>query len=345
MNTKSKKFEPSQEVKSLAVAASTVFSSAIHESGKSSEAICAATRDRKRCIEHEPKALTAWCEPAVTVKDENPLLRAAVILTSTNNPVPLQWLCGQVGGIFVPDISNYGCVPLLKSVPPDISHYPEMAEWLAQCERMTALKGSIYKLTMNGQEFTKDMFADVIISWLAAKGWMEGYLEWTGARGVDLPCPTHASAASAAVEARHVVKSAFSKYPKRRPHTKTVATLLGLSNSSVQKWQQRPNPENSGSANPFDHLAVLSHAMGSLKMVDWLCSLMKGNLRSARTEKTVNNSPWPRIYWELTELEYFVSRALLDGDVKPDEATKIREEWDDVRAWMASLLRLHSNLK
>lgn len=344
MNSKTKKFEPSENVKPLALGASTAFSAAIDESGKTLDAICAATRDRRRCIEHDPKAVSAWCEPAVTVKDENPLLRAAVILRITGDPVPLQWLCGQVGGVFVPDASNYGGMSLLKSLPSDISQHPELAEWLAQCERMAALKGSIYKLTMSGEKFADDVFADIIISWLSAKGWMEGYLEWTGAKGVSLLNLGKPSVASSSVEARHVLKSAFRKAPKRNPFTSKVAATLALSDSSVQKWQQRPNAGKSGSANPFDHLAVLSHATGSLKMVDWLCRQMKGNLRSARTEKTDNNSPWPRVYWELTELEYFVSRALLDGDVKPEEATKIREEWDDVRAWMASLLHTRGNL-
>jgi hypothetical protein len=339
MNSTSNKFEPSDTVKSLAVAASTAFSAAIAESGKTLDSICAATRDRMRCIEHEPKAVSAWCEPAITVKDENPLLRAAVILATTGDPVPLQWLCGQVGGVFVPDKSNYGGLPLLQSLPSDISQYPEMAEWLGQCERMAALKGCIYKLTMSGEKFADDVFADIIISWLSVKGWMEGYIEWTGSRGTNLLIPGRPCAESSSVEARHVLKYTFSKSPKGSPFTSKVATELDLSNSSVQKWQQRPNPGNSGSANPFDHLAVLSHATGSLKMIHWLCSQMKGNLRSARTYKTDNISPWPRVFWELTELEYFVSRALLDGDVKADEANNIREEWDDVRAWMASLLR------
>lgn len=339
MNSKSKKFKPTDKVTSLAVDASAAIAMAIDESGKTLEAICAATRDRTRCIEHDPRAVSTWREPATLTKDENPLLRAAVILTITSNTIPLQWLCGQVGGVFVPDHSNYGTVPLLKSMPSDISQYPEMAEWLAQCERMTALKGSIYKLTMSGERYADDVFAEIIIAWLAAKGWMEGYLEWTGAKGVNLSGLGRPSAASSSVKAHHVVKSAFSKAPKGYPFTSQVAAELGLSDSSVQKWQQLPNAGKSGSANPFDHLAVLSHATGSLKMVDWLCRLMKGNLRSARAEKTDNNSPWPRVYWELTELEYLISRALLDGDVSPKEAAEIRNEWDDVRAWMAALLR------
>ncbi len=340
MNSKSQTTELSQDINSLAVAAASALDAAIRESGKSSEDICAATRDRSRCIEHEPKTLTAWRKPADNLNEENPLFRAVVILKCTKNLVPLQWLCGQVGGVFVPDASSYGRLQLLNSVPSEISRFPEMAEWLVQSERMAALKGRIYKLTMNGEAFTKDMFADVVIAWLSAKGWMEGYLEWTGAKGLDLTSPTNPTAASAIVEARHVVKNAFSLYPKGKPHTRTIATCLDLSESSVQKWQQRPNQGNSGSANPFDHLAVLSQATGSLKMIHWLCSEIKGHLRSAKTNITNGIVPWPTVYWELTELDYLVTRALRDdGDVKPQEAEKIRKQWNDLRSWMAALFR------
>lgn len=339
MKSKSRKIETSEVVRALAPGASAALKSAIDDSGKTVEEICALTRDKERCIEHNSKDLATWIDSIQSGAGENPLLRADAILRVTGDPVPLQWLCGQVGGVFVPDETHYGRISLLNSLPTDIRRYPEMAEWLAQCERMAALKGSIYRLTMSREQFERDAFADIVIAWLAAKGWMEGYLEWTGSQGTALLKLGKPSASSAAVEARHVVKTAFSKAPKGSPFTSRVATELALSDSSVQKWQQRPNQGQSGSANPFDHVAVLSRATGSLKMVEWLCSRMKGHLRSARIGKTDQNAPWPRVYWELTELEYFVSRALLDGDVKPEEAAKIREEWDDVRAWMASLLR------
>lgn len=339
MISNSQQMELSADLKPLAEAAAAVFNAAIQESGKSPEIICADTRDKKRCIEHDPKTISAWCQPADSVRDENPLLRAAIILKCTDNSAPLQWLCGQVGGVFVPNASKYGRLSLLKSLPFEIGRFPEMAEWLVQSERMAALKGNIYKLTMSGEEFPKDKFADVVISWLAAKGWIEGYLEWTGAEGPDLERPAKATAAATIVEARHVVKNAFGNYPKGKPHTKTIAAFLDLSDSSVQKWQQLPNQGKSGSANPFDHLAVLSHATGSLKMIQWLCCQMKGNLRSDKTGKTDSHMSWPRVYWELTKLEYFVSCALQeDGDVSPDEAEKIRKQWNDVRAWMAALI-------
>lgn len=339
MNSKSQQIEPLADLKPLAEAAAAVFNTAIQESGKLPEIICAETRDTKRCIEHEPKTLSAWCQPADSVRDESPLLRAAIILKCTDNSAPLQWLCGQVGGVFVPDASKYGRLSLLKSLPFEIRQFPEMAEWLVQSERMAALKGNIYKLTMSGEAFPKDKFAELVISWLAAKGWVEGYLEWTGAEGANLSRPAKATPAARIVEARHVVKYAFGNYPKGEPHTKTIAACLNLSDSSVQKWQQLPHQGKSGSANPFDHIAVLSHATGSLKMIEWLCSQMEGNLRSDKTSKTDGNMSWPRVYWELTKLEYFVSCALQeDGDVSPEEAEQIRKQWNDVRSWMTALI-------
>lgn len=339
MNSTAKKFDPTEELMSLSVETAAVFSTFLEESGKSPEDICKATRDHARCIEHKPSQLKQWCKPPASTREQSPLFRAAVSLAVVKNDAPLQWLCGRVGGVFVPDASHYGQVRFPRNSPLNPGNMPELTEWLMRARDLTEMKTTLLDRVMEIEGRDPNKWEELPSLWLSIKGWMEGYIEWTGQASSDLRQVARPASSAQSVEAWQVLLHVFGKPDTGRARTGGMAGLLNLSISSIQKWQQPPLAHKSGTANPFDHLEVLARSTGSLEMLRWLCRRMNGNLRVARKLKTDGSPLWPRVYCELVELEYFISRSLIDCDVTPAEAGKIRDEWDDVRAWMADFLQ------
>jgi hypothetical protein len=180
-----------------------------------------------------------------------------------------------------------------------------------------------------------DALTNAVVDWLKIKEWVEGYLEWTGDPAPILEAPEHSNLCTRMVESWRIIKHVFGDKNVRPSLTINLSTKLGISKSSVQKWQQLPQNEKAGTANPFDHIEQLTKATGRLDLIHWLCGLCGGELRAAgSTQPAANDKLWPMICWELIELEYAASRALLDQDVTPAEARKLRREWDDVRSWM-----------
>ena len=331
----------SAAVPDLVEQAARALDQALRESGKPLAEICRLTRDRKRCIAHQPKVVAKWFANEGEGRLGNPLLRAAVILRVTKDPLPLQWLCGQIGGVVVPGSARYGKRWRGKTLPADVGAWPELTEWLAQTGRILVVRQGIQRMVVGQESISMEAMADFLMSWLSVKGWIEGYLNWTGHPGPKLERMGKPTVVAEVTDAWTVVRHAFGQHqhPNEIPHTMSIAADLHISKSSVQKWGEPSNPEQSGSANPFDHVAQLTKATGSLVMVEWLCQVMGGGLQSAAVHQKAGKTPWPQVYWEIIELEHAASRALLDNDVDPTEAKVLRKEWDDVRSWMAEFVK------
>ena len=324
------------EYQGLANGAAEAWAATVDGCGRTLHDLSTRSRDANRCIKHEERELMSWLESSLEGASQSPLFRAAVILTVTKSTLPLQWLCGRFGGVLVLKSAIFGQSLGKRSLAGTDQANPELAAWLEISRSFLRLRGMIHdRMSTPHAQNDWDTLTDAVVAWLKIKGWVEGYLEWTGDTASLLAAPERSTACTDKLESWRIVKHVFG-HRRVEPSTSSVlATHLGISKSSVQKWQQPPQIGQAGTANPFDHIEQLTKATGRLDLIRWLCGLFGGELRSARsTHPPANDRLWPRICWELIELEYAASRALLDQDVTPAEAKTMRREWDDVRSWM-----------
>jgi len=325
------------EYQGVANGAAEVWTATLDGCGRSLHDLCARSRDKNRCIRNEESELKSWLEPSLEGPFQSHLFRAAVILTVTKSTLPLQWLCGRFGGVLVLNCTTFGKSVGKKSLDGTVEDNPELAAWLENSRSFLQLRGMIHERMSTPKENNNwDTLTNAVVDWLRIKEWVEGYLEWTGDKAAKLAAPERSTACTDKVESWRIVKHVFGDKKTLLSSTSVLPGELGISKSSVQKWQQPPQDGQAGTANPFDHIEQLTKATGRLDLIRWLCELCGGELRSARSaHPAANDKLWPRICWELIELEYAASRALLDQDVTPAEAKNLRREWDDVRSWMS----------
>lgn len=119
---------------------------------------------------------------------------------------------------------------------------------------------------------------------------------------------------------------------------KAVAADMGLSKSLVYKWcEPKLDDLGSGSDNPLDRLARLYAITRSHEIIEWVCELAA--CYPVRNPETHSDTPpepvlriTQRILSDFSSLLENVSKSIEDdGVIDADEATLIRQRWEELK--------------
>jgi len=140
------------------------------------------------------------------------------------------------------------------------------------------------------------------------------------------------------MESHEVIRDAFKK---RGP--KEISAELGISLSLVYKWAQ-PNTElGSGSRNPLDRVAKLIELTGDKRIVKWLCERAGGfYLRNPVSHCKEGYEVLPStnaIVQQFADLLAVITQASLDNNITDDEASDIRQVWDELKSFTEGFVR------
>lgn len=127
-----------------------------------------------------------------------------------------------------------------------------------------------------------------------------------------------------------------------RVGVKKIAARLGVSASLVYKWCQKPeDPDslefNSGAANPLDRIRMIFEETQDPQLIQWFCQLANGFLISNPQEESFENElkvleNIQRFIKEFSETLNAISSSYEDDRrITPDEAERIRKEWEDLK--------------
>lgn len=121
---------------------------------------------------------------------------------------------------------------------------------------------------------------------------------------------------------------------------KQVASDLGVSTSLVYKWAE-PTDE-SGTPNPLDRVAALCASTNDDRPVFWLCQarggvFVKNPDGEAKAVDVLQETQ--RILKEFSDVLHAVASAFHDHRVSHDEATTIRQEWDELKSVAETFVR------
>jgi len=124
---------------------------------------------------------------------------------------------------------------------------------------------------------------------------------------------------------------------------KAVAAALKVSPALVYKWCEPPaeqdDPDQSGAKNPLDRVRELFHKTRDIHLVRWLCNEAGGFFvpnpasehRKSRDESIFNQTK--DMVREFSELLHAVTESVEDDSkIDREEADKIRETWEDLKA-------------
>ncbi|GMU24649.1 MAG: hypothetical protein AMXMBFR13_47230 [Phycisphaerae bacterium] len=121
---------------------------------------------------------------------------------------------------------------------------------------------------------------------------------------------------------------------------KALAAQLKLSPALVYKWCQpheADDPDASGARNPLDRLAEIIKATGDVDVVNWVCHQADGffvpnpevNVCKMTADLLMGAQ---QLVKEFSDMLEEVSRAISnDGAVQPDEAHRIRRDWETLK--------------
>ncbi len=127
------------------------------------------------------------------------------------------------------------------------------------------------------------------------------------------------------------------------PGVKAVAAGLKVSPALVYKWCEAPaeadDPDQSGAKNPLDRVRELYALTKDIRLIRFLCNEAGGFFIS---------NPVPELRKSLEESVFAETRAMVrdfselldtvtesvegDSAITPDEAERIREKWEDLKA-------------
>jgi hypothetical protein len=127
------------------------------------------------------------------------------------------------------------------------------------------------------------------------------------------------------------------------PGVKSVAAALKVSPALVYKWCEAPaddeDPDQSGAKNPLDRVREMYMLTKDIRLIRWLCNEAGGFFIS---------NPVPELRKSLEESVFGETRAMVrdfselldtvtesvegDSAINADEAEKIREKWEDLKA-------------
>jgi len=124
---------------------------------------------------------------------------------------------------------------------------------------------------------------------------------------------------------------------------KAVAAGLKVSAALVYKWCEPPaeqdDPEASGAKNPLDRIRELYLLTKDIRLIRWLCN-EAGGFFAANPVPDLRKSPDETIFDEtremvrdFSELLEAVTKSLEDDQrVNPEDADRIRQKWEDLKA-------------
>jgi hypothetical protein len=116
---------------------------------------------------------------------------------------------------------------------------------------------------------------------------------------------------------------------------KQIAEDLGISVSLVYKWAEPPE-QGSGAANPLDRVEALLHSTRDPRIVQWMCNRAGGFfVRNPTMAKPGTYAVVPatnKIVQEFADMLGVIASAALDNSITGEEANKIRDRWEDLKA-------------
>jgi len=127
------------------------------------------------------------------------------------------------------------------------------------------------------------------------------------------------------------------------PGVKAVAAALKVSPALVYKWCEPPaekdDPEQSGAKNPLDRVRELYLLTKDIRLVRYLCN-EAGGFFVSNPVPDLRRSPDETIFDETRGMVREFSELLdavtssLDNDriIDPNEADRIRQKWEDLKA-------------
>ena len=115
---------------------------------------------------------------------------------------------------------------------------------------------------------------------------------------------------------------------------KFVAESMGLSASILFKWSQ--SEYNSGSTpDPLQRVSELYEITGDDRIINHVCNAANGFfVKNATVEGEVDTElvkTTQVILTEFSEMLMAITEGRADGDISPDEAIRIRSEWEDMK--------------
>ena len=123
---------------------------------------------------------------------------------------------------------------------------------------------------------------------------------------------------------------------------KAVAAALKVSPALVYKWSEPPaehaDPEQSGAKNPLDRVRELYQQTKDIRLIRWLCNEAGGffvsnpvpEVRRPKDETIVSETKM--MVRDFSELLETVTQSAEDSVVSPDDADRIRQKWEDLKA-------------
>jgi transposase-like protein len=133
------------------------------------------------------------------------------------------------------------------------------------------------------------------------------------------------------MESSEVLREAVSK-----AGVKSVAADMNLSASMLYKWCEQNQEGTSAASNPLDRVAELYELTGDVAIVSWLCQkaggFFAGNPITAANKDEPAMKAIRAILREFSEVLDSASQSFEnDGQIDPDEAEKIRKEWEELK--------------
>lgn len=135
----------------------------------------------------------------------------------------------------------------------------------------------------------------------------------------------------AAMESHELLREVFEKC-----NVKQIAAELGLSNSLIYKWAEKPEENGSGAANPLDRIEALMRCSNDPRIIQWLCERSGGFfIKNPKAQ-------WPhplflvpatnQILQEFADLLAVVAAAAGDNHISAQEAKTIRARWEELKS-------------
>lgn len=126
-----------------------------------------------------------------------------------------------------------------------------------------------------------------------------------------------------------------------RVGVKALAAELRLSAALVYKWCQEwdpDDPDGGGARNPLDRVSDMIRVTGDAGPIRWLCAEAGGYFvpnpevrQGARQTDLILTTQ--KVVSAFSDLLEEVSRSIQnDGEIMPDEAARIRKEWEDLKS-------------
>lgn len=125
---------------------------------------------------------------------------------------------------------------------------------------------------------------------------------------------------------------------------KAVARILGVSTALVYKWCEPPETsaerEASGALNPLDRVRALYEATRDIRLVRYVTNAAGGFFMANPSPPPNAGARWcavmetQAIVRKFSELLDAVTQSVETPGITEDEARQIREEWEDLKAWV-----------